>query len=100
MNLPVFGKARVNDTEADAVAQSWAVLAVVPPPGPQGRNRVKPKNHDPLDGEQDRPRKVVIWFGRNRRLAKGFEKTIESAEAWLLITSIQLLIPTCIDQNP
>ena len=31
------------------------------------------------------------WLGRNRRLAKDFEKTIESAEAWLMIASIQLL---------
>ncbi|MBI4966890.1 MAG: IS5/IS1182 family transposase, partial [Rhodospirillales bacterium] len=29
--------------------------------------------------------------GRNRRLAKDFEGTVESAEAWLLIASIQLL---------
>ncbi len=55
-----------------------------------GRNSTKPKNHDPLDGDPDRPRKVVIWFGHNLRLAKVFEKTIESAEAWLLIASIQL----------
>jgi hypothetical protein len=33
---------------------------------------------------------VVIWFGRNRRLAKDFERTIESAEAWLLIASLRL----------
>ena len=42
------------------------------------------------------PRRWVVertfaWLGRNRRLAKDFEKTIESAEAWLLIASIQLL---------
>jgi len=42
------------------------------------------------------PRRWVVertfaWFGRNRRLAKDFEETIESAEAWLLIASIQLL---------
>ena len=35
--------------------------------------------------------KAYPWLGRNQRLAKGFEKTIESAEAWLLITNIQLL---------
>ncbi len=35
--------------------------------------------------------RTFAWFGRNRRLAKDFEKTIESAEAWLLIASIQLL---------
>jgi transposase len=42
------------------------------------------------------PRRWVVertfaWLGRNRRLAKGWEKSIESAEAWLLIASIQLL---------
>jgi len=42
------------------------------------------------------PRRWVVertfaWLGRNRRLAKDFEKTIESVEAWLLIASIQLL---------
>ena len=42
------------------------------------------------------PRRWVVertfaWLGRNRRLAKDFEKTIESAEAWLMIASIQLL---------
>ena len=42
------------------------------------------------------PRRWVVertfaWFGRNRRRAKDFEKTIESAEAWLPIASIQLL---------
>jgi putative transposase len=35
--------------------------------------------------------RTFAWFGRNRRLAKDFEQTIESAEAWLLIASIQLL---------
>jgi len=42
------------------------------------------------------PRRWVIertfaWFGRNRRLAKDFEKTIASAEAWIMIASIRLL---------
>ena len=57
------------------------------------------------------PRRWVVermfaWFGRNRRLAKSFEKTIENAEPWLLIANIQLLarrafvphalsLPTC-----
>jgi putative transposase len=31
------------------------------------------------------------WYGRNRRLAKDFEATIESAEAWLTIASVKLL---------
>ena len=33
------------------------------------------------------------WFGRSRRLAKDFETTIASAEAWVLLASIRLL--TC-----
>jgi putative transposase len=31
------------------------------------------------------------WFGRNRRLAKDFEASIASAEAWVLIASVKLL---------
>lgn len=42
------------------------------------------------------PRRWVIertfaWFGRNRRLAKDFEASIASAEAWVLIASVRLL---------
>jgi hypothetical protein len=41
------------------------------------------------------PRWVVertfAWLGRNRRLAKDFEATIGSAEAWLYLASVQLL---------
>jgi putative transposase len=42
------------------------------------------------------PRRWVIertfaWFGRNRRLAKDFEKTIASAVAWIMIASVRLL---------
>jgi putative transposase len=35
--------------------------------------------------------RTFAWFGRNRRLAKDFERTIASAEAWILIASIRLL---------
>lgn len=42
------------------------------------------------------PRRWVVertfaWLGRNRRLAKDFEATIASAEAWLMVASVQLL---------
>ena len=42
------------------------------------------------------PRRWVIertfaWFGRCRRLAKDFEKTIASAEAWIMMASIRVL---------
>jgi len=42
------------------------------------------------------PRRWVIertfaWLGRNRRLAKDFEASIASAEAWIMVASIRLL---------
>ena len=42
------------------------------------------------------PRRWVVertfaWLGRNRRLAKDFETTIASAEAWVMIASVRLL---------
>ncbi len=42
------------------------------------------------------PRRWVVehtfaWLNRNRRLAKDFETTIASAEAWLYIASVQLI---------
>jgi putative transposase len=42
------------------------------------------------------PRRWVVersfaWFGRCRRLAKDFEKSIASAEAWLMLASIRLI---------
>jgi putative transposase len=35
--------------------------------------------------------RTFAWLGRNRRLAKDFETTIASAEAWITIASIRLL---------
>lgn len=35
--------------------------------------------------------RTFAWLGRNRRLAKDFEATVASAEAWLMIASIRLL---------
>jgi transposase len=35
--------------------------------------------------------RTLAWLGRNRRLAKDFEATIASAEAWILIANIRLL---------
>jgi transposase len=42
------------------------------------------------------PRRWVIerrfaWIGRNRRLAKEFENTTESATTWLFMASVQLI---------
>jgi hypothetical protein len=36
-------------------------------------------------------RGTIAWLNRNRRLAKDFEATIESAQAWLFIASVKLL---------
>jgi transposase len=35
--------------------------------------------------------RTLAWFGRNRRLAKDFEATVASEEAWVLIASVRLL---------
>ena len=49
-----------------------------------------------VKGFQLLPRRWVVersfaWFGRNRRLAKDFEASTESAQAWLILASIKLL---------
>ena len=43
------------------------------------------------------PRRWVVertfaWLNRNRRLAKDFEATIASAQAWVYIASVQLIV--------
>lgn len=35
--------------------------------------------------------RTFAWFGRNRRLAKDFEKSIRSAETWIFLASIRFL---------
>jgi transposase len=35
--------------------------------------------------------RTIAWLNRNRRLAKDFEATLESAQAWLFIVSVKLL---------
>src|SRR6266480_1246973 len=35
--------------------------------------------------------RTFAWLGRNRRLAKDFEASIASAEAWVMVASIRLL---------
>jgi len=54
------------------------------------------KRSDAAKGFELLPRRWVVertfaWFGRNRRLAKDFEETIESSTAWLRLASIQLM---------
>ena len=55
------------------------------------------KRSDTAKGFELLPRRWVVertlaWLGRNRRLAKDFERTIQSATAWLYIASVQLLM--------
>jgi transposase len=54
------------------------------------------KRSDTAKGFVLLPRRWVVertlaWLSRNRRLAKDFESTIESATAWLFLASVQLL---------
>ena len=54
------------------------------------------KRSDQAQGFRVSPRRWVVertfaWFGRNRRLARDFERTIASSEAWLYLASVQLL---------
>ena len=54
------------------------------------------KRSDHAEGFKLLPRRWVVertfaWLGRCRRLAKDFEKTVASAEAWVYIANIRLL---------
>lgn len=54
------------------------------------------KRSDHAEGFELLPRRWVVehtfaWLGQCRRLAKDFEKTIASAEAWIYIANIRLL---------
>ena len=54
------------------------------------------KRSDTAKGFEVLPRRWIVertfaWFGRCRRLAKDWEKSIASAEAWVFIAHIRLL---------
>ncbi len=54
------------------------------------------KRSDTAKGFEVIPRRWVVersfaWLGRNRRLAKDFERSIESATAWLFMASVQMI---------
>lgn len=54
------------------------------------------KRSDGAKGFEIIPRRWVVertfaWLNRNRRLAKDFERTIESATAWLFMASVQMI---------
>lgn len=55
------------------------------------------KRSDTANGFEVLPRRWVVertlaWLSRNRRLAKDFEQTIASANAWLFAASVQIFI--------
>ena len=55
------------------------------------------KRSDAASGFVVLPRRWVVertfaWLNRNRRLAKDFEATLESALAWLFLASVKLLM--------
>lgn len=65
-----------------ALQGAWTIEIVQRPPG--------------VRGFQLQPRRWVIertfaWLSRNRRLAKDYETTLESAQAWLTMASVKLL---------
>lgn len=80
---------------ADRVYRGRKLLSAVADLGPWWIEIVqRPQG---VKGFQLLPRRWVIertfaWLGRNRRLAKDFEASIASAQAWLLIASIRLLV--------
>jgi len=54
------------------------------------------KHSDKAEGIEVIPRRWGVernfaWLGRYRRLSKDWEKTIQSAESWLLIAHIRLV---------
>jgi len=54
------------------------------------------RRSDAANGFELLPRRWVVertiaWLNRNRRLAKDFENTVESARAWLMIASVKML---------
>ncbi len=54
------------------------------------------KRSEGAEGFEIIPRRWVVertfaWLGRCRRLAKDFEKTIQSAQAWITIAHIRLV---------
>jgi putative transposase len=54
------------------------------------------KRSDQAKGFQLLPRRWVVertlaWLGRCRRLSKDWEKTVESATAWVVVASVRLL---------
>jgi len=61
-----------------------------------GRWRIEIVKRSDCPGFHVRPRRWLVertfaWLNRNRRLAKDFEATLASSQAWLYLASLQLL---------
>src|SRR4051812_5671327 len=74
---------------------SGPIRSTLAQPKPKARN-FAPTPSDTAKGFEVLPRRWVVertlaWLGRCRRLAKDWEKTIESSSAWALVASIRLL---------
>jgi putative transposase len=55
------------------------------------------RRSDTATGFEVLPRRWIVectraWLNRNRGLAKGFENAVASAEAWLYLASVHLLV--------
>jgi putative transposase len=55
------------------------------------------RRSDNAEGFEVLPRRWVVertlaWLNRNRRLGKDFETAVASAESWIYLASIQLII--------
>jgi putative transposase len=79
---------------ADRVYRGHKLLAALADLGPWTIEIVQRPTG--VKGFQLLPRRWVVersfaWFGRNRRLAKAFEATTASAQAWLTLASVKLL---------
>ena len=65
---------------------------------PLGRWRLEiAKRPAGVRGFEVLPRRWVVertlaWLSRNRRLAKDFAKTLATAQTWLFLASVQLLV--------
>jgi transposase len=57
-----------------------------------GRNWKRAQPQGPAPRQFLTRQRFFVWIGRNRRLAKDFEATIDSARAFLYAASVMLLV--------
>lgn len=86
---------RLRHAFADRVYRGPKLLAAVEENGPWRIEIITRKQS--IGTFKAEPRRWVVersfaWFGRNRRLAKDFETTIETAETWIWAANVKRLI--------